>query len=241
MQGNRSAAPHPHQSGLPRVPIVCGPKPPCCPALSHCRSHRNGAMLLLQPLRAAHRGVPLLLVVTALMAGVPLVVRAETSAQRQELTAALSQLGALERTVAHSAAHTPIAPGERYPFASPRLLADLARVRAGIQDHLTPSRAQPRDPSELARDYRTERATPASPTPTPDDPPCTTPSSPHFRPTAASRPQQWRPSSSAPSSPCCSCGASGPSERPTWGGRKAASTSASSSASASASSRCTSC
>src|SRR6218665_2989791 len=100
-------------------------------------------MLLLQPLRAAHRGVPLLLVVTALMAGVPLVVRAETSAQRQELTAALSQLGALERTVAHSAAHTPIAPGERYHFDYPRLLADLARVRAGIQDHLTPSPRHP--------------------------------------------------------------------------------------------------
>src|SRR6218665_2238219 len=62
------------------------------------------------------------------------------------------------------------------------------------------------------------------------------PSSPHFRPTAASRPQQWRPSSSAPSSPCCSCGASGPSERPTWGGRKTPSTNA-----LSASSRCTSC
>src|SRR6218665_2673888 len=142
MQGNRSAAPHPHQSGLPRVPIVCGPKPPCCPALSHCRSHRNGAMLLLQPLRAAHRGVPLLLVVTALMAGVPLVVRGETSAQRQELTAALSQTGAAGRT---GAARAPTPP--------------------------PPSRARPRDPSELARDYRTERATPASPTPTPEDQP----------------------------------------------------------------------
>jgi polar amino acid transport system permease protein len=37
-------------------------------------------------------------------------------------------------------------------------------VRAGIQAHLTPSRAQPRDPSELASDYRTERS--ASPSPT---------------------------------------------------------------------------
>ncbi|MGU2476414.1 RAQPRD family integrative conjugative element protein, partial [Pseudomonas aeruginosa] len=43
------------------------------------------------------------------------------------------------------------------------LLADLARVRAGIRTHLTPSRAQPRDPSELAGDYRTERS--ASPSP----------------------------------------------------------------------------
>ena len=66
--------------------------------------------------------------------------------------------------VADSAARAPIQPGERYHFDYPRLLADLARVRAGIQAHLTPSRAQPRDPSELAGDYRTERA--ASPSPT---------------------------------------------------------------------------
>lgn len=84
-------------------------------------------------------------------------------AQRQELVAALRQLDALERTVADSAARAPIQPGERYHFDYPRLLADLARVRAGIRTHLTPSRAQPRDPSELAGDYRTERS--ASPSP----------------------------------------------------------------------------
>jgi RAQPRD family integrative conjugative element protein len=100
-----------------------------------------------------------------LLAGAPLVARAETPAQQRELAAALRQLDALERTVAHSAAHTPIAPGERYYFDYPRLLADLARVGAGIQAHLTPSRAQPRDPSELAGDYRTERAVEQPPTP----------------------------------------------------------------------------
>lgn len=113
---------------------------------------------------AAHRGVPLVLV-TTLMAGLPPTARAETPAQRQELAAALRQLGALERTVAHSAARTPLAPGERYHFDYPRLLADLARMRAGIQDHLTPSRAQPRDLSELAGDYRIERAPQEAPTP----------------------------------------------------------------------------
>ncbi|HCL3093313.1 TPA: RAQPRD family integrative conjugative element protein, partial [Pseudomonas aeruginosa 1BAE] len=89
---------------------------------------------------------------------------AEPPTQRQELVAALRQLDALERTVADSAAHAPIQPGERYHFDYPRLLADLARVRAGIQAHLSPSRAQPRDPSELAGDYRTERAVEPSPT-----------------------------------------------------------------------------
>lgn len=110
-------------------------------------------------LRAAHRGVPLLLA-TALTGGLPLLALAESPAQRQELAAALRQLDALERTVAHSAAQSSIMPGERYHFDYPRLQADLVRVRAGLQDYLTPSRAQPRDLSELAGDYRSERTAP---------------------------------------------------------------------------------
>ena len=112
--------------------------------------------------RAAHRGVPILLV-TALLMGQSPTALSESPAQRQELASALRQLDALERTVADSAVHAPVRPGERYHFDYPRLLADLARVRAGIQAHLTPSRAQPRDPSELAGDYRTERAIEPSP------------------------------------------------------------------------------
>ncbi|HEK0151657.1 TPA: RAQPRD family integrative conjugative element protein [Pseudomonas aeruginosa] len=113
--------------------------------------------------RAAHRGVPTFFV-TALLLGQSPMTLAEPPAQRQELAAALRQLDALERTVTDSAAHAPIQPGERYHFDYPRLLADLARVRAGIQAHLTPSRAQPRDPAELAGDYRTEWTIAPSPT-----------------------------------------------------------------------------
>ena len=113
-------------------------------------------------LRAAHRGVPTFLV-TVLVLGQSSMALAESPAQRQELVAALRQLDALEHTVTDSAAHAPIQPGERYHFDYPRLLADLARVRAGIQAHLTPSRAQPRDASELIGDYRTERVVPPSP------------------------------------------------------------------------------
>ena len=112
---------------------------------------------------AAHRGVPIFLV-TALLLGQSPMALAESPAQRQELVAALRQLDALEHAVVHSAAHTSVIPGERYHFDYPRLLADLARVRAGIQAHLTPSRAQPREPPELAGDYRTERATEPLPT-----------------------------------------------------------------------------
>ena len=114
-------------------------------------------------LHAAHRGVPIFLV-TALLLGQSPMALAESPAQRQELVAALRQLDALEHAVVHSAAHTSVIPGERYHFDYPRLLADLARVRAGIQAHLTPSRAQPREPPELAGDYRTERATEPLPT-----------------------------------------------------------------------------
>ena len=112
------------------------------------------------PRCAADCGVAVLM--TALMASLPLVAYADTPAQRQELAAALRQLDALERFVGQSAANTPITTGERYHFDYPRLLDDLARVRTGIQSHLAPSRAQPRDPVVLSGDYRSE--------PTPDVP-----------------------------------------------------------------------
>nr|WP_273649646.1 RAQPRD family integrative conjugative element protein [Pseudomonas aeruginosa] len=44
--------------------------------------------------------------------------------------------------------------GCRSSIKTPRVRKDLQRVRAGIQDYLTPPRAQPRDPVELSGDYR---------------------------------------------------------------------------------------
>ena len=106
-------------------------------------------------LRAAHRGMPTFLV-TALVLGQSPMALAESPVQRQELAAALRQLDALERAVVRSSERVSVQPGERYHFDYPRLLADLARVRAGIQSYLVPSRAQPRDPAELAGAYRAE-------------------------------------------------------------------------------------
>jgi len=119
-------------------------------------------MVLSIRCRAALGGVSLLL---AAVLAVPPTAHADVPAQRQDLAAALRQLDALERFVAHSAAATPIVPGDRYHFDYPRLLADLARVRTGIQSHLTPSRAQPRDIAELVGDYRSEQAPQHSPLP----------------------------------------------------------------------------
>jgi len=83
--------------------------------------------------------------------------QAEAAHQRQELAAALRQLDGLERLVRHSEANTLVISGERYHFDYPRLLADLAQVRTGIQTWLAPSRAQPRDLAELSGDYRREQ------------------------------------------------------------------------------------
>ncbi|BBR54752.1 hypothetical protein M6G63_09260 [Pseudomonas sp. BYT-5] len=44
----------------------------------------------------------------------------------------------------------------RFRFDYPRLTADLARVRHGINNYLSPSRAQPADLVELADDYRAD-------------------------------------------------------------------------------------
>ncbi|KGA43405.1 RAQPRD family integrative conjugative element protein [Pectobacterium brasiliense] len=112
-------------------------------------------MLLPIRLRAAHYSAPIFLS-AVLILGSPLTAHADTSAQRQELAAALRQLDALERFVAQSASRAPTVPGERYHFDYPRLLDDLARVRTGIQFHLSPSRAQPRDTTELSSHYRQE-------------------------------------------------------------------------------------
>ncbi|MBG6487892.1 hypothetical protein I5I57_11490 [Pseudomonas aeruginosa] len=73
--------------------------------------------------------------------------------EHARLAAALRQLDSIERLVAQQAAQPPDERA-RYHFDYGRLTADLERVRSGIRDYLTPSRAQPRDPAELLGDYR---------------------------------------------------------------------------------------
>jgi len=107
--------------------------------------------------RAAQCGLAVLLAMV-----LPSAAFAEAAIQRQELAAALRQLDGLERLVRHSEANTPVIAGERYHFDYPRLLADLAQVRTGIQTWLAPSRAQPRDLSEVSGDYRIEQVSHSS-------------------------------------------------------------------------------
>ncbi|EJO93273.1 hypothetical protein A471_13781 [Ectopseudomonas mendocina DLHK] len=77
----------------------------------------------------------------------------DATPEHARLAAALRQLDSIERLIAQQAAQPPDERA-RYHFDYGRLAADLERVRDGIHDYLTPSRAQPRDPAELLGDYR---------------------------------------------------------------------------------------
>ncbi|PMX27613.1 MULTISPECIES: RAQPRD family integrative conjugative element protein [unclassified Pseudomonas] len=77
----------------------------------------------------------------------------DATPEHTRLAAALRQLDSIERLVAQQAAQQ-LDEHARYHFDYARLSADLDRVRAGIRDYLTPTRAQPRDPAVLLGDYR---------------------------------------------------------------------------------------
>lgn len=77
----------------------------------------------------------------------------DATPEHARLAAALRQLDNIERLVAQQAAQ-PLNDRARYHFDYARMSADLERMRAGIRDYLSPSRAQPRDPATLLGDYR---------------------------------------------------------------------------------------
>jgi len=77
--------------------------------------------------------------------------------EHARLAAVLRQLDTIDRLIAQETAR-PRNERARYHFDYGRLSTDLERVRAGIRDYLTPSRAQPRDPAALLGDYRQSTA-----------------------------------------------------------------------------------
>lgn len=80
---------------------------------------------------------------------------ASTHEQKQEqLSLVQQQLDTLERLATRAEAARTLEPIERYRFDYPRLTQDIQRIRQGVQSYLYPSRAQPRDSSELVGDYR---------------------------------------------------------------------------------------
>ena len=111
-------------------------------------------MTPLGNLTTACRRVPALaLALTIALAGASPASAGDATAEHEQLAALARQLNLIDRLAEH-AANTAPQERARYHLDHARLREDLQRVRAGIQDYLTPPRAQPRDPVELSGDYR---------------------------------------------------------------------------------------
>lgn len=80
--------------------------------------------------------------------------------EREELTLTLNQLSQIEASLhrAQQSARTGI--NERYYFDYPRIHSDITTLHSGIENYLTPARAQPRDTATLVGQYREEKTTP---------------------------------------------------------------------------------
>ena len=74
------------------------------------------------------------------------------NAEHAQLTLLVRQLDMLERSASQGEMLSH-APTDRYHFDYQRLHRDIQHVRTGIQDYLTPRRAQPRDPIEITGHY----------------------------------------------------------------------------------------
>lgn len=78
-----------------------------------------------------------------------------TSAQEPaQFSLIMQQLDTIERLAIRAETASTAEPDARYRFDYPRLIQDIQRIRQGVRDYLSPSRAQPRDPAELVGDYR---------------------------------------------------------------------------------------
>ena len=94
---------------------------------------------------------PLLVICLATLPAV-----AQESRERSDLGLVQRQFTAIEQLADRAESGSDDAAGTRYRFDYPRFAADLERVREGIQEYLSPSRAQPADLVELAGQYRAE-------------------------------------------------------------------------------------
>ena len=84
--------------------------------------------------------------------------------EQDQLRLVQQQLDIIERLSTRAEVASTSEPNERYRFDYPRLSQDIQRIRQGVQDYMSPSRAQPRDPAELVGDYRLDTL-PAKPLP----------------------------------------------------------------------------
>ncbi|MGE0278260.1 MAG: RAQPRD family integrative conjugative element protein [Nitrospiraceae bacterium] len=80
---------------------------------------------------------------------------ADTPSEQTQLAIVVRQLDMLDRMAAHGA-NLPRDGESRFHFDYAQLQGDIARIRSGINDYLSPQRAQPRDLVPLKGDYRQE-------------------------------------------------------------------------------------
>jgi RAQPRD family integrative conjugative element protein len=102
-----------------------------------------------------HRAIAVAALVVAFAAGLgaSFATRAAGAApERADLAVILRELNLIDRLADNAQAVAP--EKSRYHFDYPRFGADITRVRAGIQDYLSPPRAQPRDPLALSGQYQ---------------------------------------------------------------------------------------
>ncbi|WP_449432015.1 integrative conjugative element protein, RAQPRD family [Pseudomonas putida] len=81
---------------------------------------------------------------------------AQDAPERSELGLVQRQITAIELLVDRASSSSVDAAGARYRFDYSRFADDLERLRQGIHNYLSPSRAQPADLIELSGDYRAE-------------------------------------------------------------------------------------
>jgi len=96
---------------------------------------------------------PYPLLITCLVA---LTAAAQDGREHSDLGLVQRQLDAIELLADRARSSATATDRVRYRFDYPRLTADLERVRHGINNYLSPSRAQPADLVELTGDYRAE-------------------------------------------------------------------------------------
>jgi RAQPRD family integrative conjugative element protein len=73
--------------------------------------------------------------------------------EQEQLGLIQQQLDTIERLATRTETASTSETVERYRFDYPQLNQDIQRIRQGVQNYLSPSRAQPRDPGELVGDY----------------------------------------------------------------------------------------
>lgn len=79
---------------------------------------------------------------------------AASAHEQDQLSLVQQQLDTIEHLAARAKTASQSETHERYRFDYLRLTQDIQRIRQGVQNYLSPSRAQPRDPAELVGDYR---------------------------------------------------------------------------------------